>query len=295
MRGMCTTHDSRPPIEPISGAAVDAQRIRLKGEDGAEFAAFLARPEGGTGAGIVILPDVRGLHPFFEELAMRFAERGIDALAIDYFGRTADTDERGDGFDYMPEVGKARWETLSGDIRAAVAYLRGLEPAPRSVFTTGFCMGGRLASMSTTLGLGLAGAIPFYGWPSGPNRNGTPAPVENANKMECDLLVFWGGADEGLPEKVRNEFDRALDDAGVRHETVTYPGAPHGFFDREMPEFQHESADAWDRILAFIRRHTMGQPIAAAPPSTASSASGAEVLAAGEPLDPRIEQFRKDD
>lgn len=260
---MCTTHDSRPPIEPIRGAAADASRITLAGEDGAEFRAFLARPAGRTGAGIVILPDVRGLHPYFEELTLRFAERGIDALAIDYFGRTAGTTERGDGFDHMPHVEQARWETLSGDIRTAVAYLRGLDPAPRSTFTTGFCMGGRLSSISATLGLGLAGAIPFYGWPVGPNRNGTPAPAEHADEIECDLLVFYGEADAGIPEQARNDYERALDRAGVRHETVVYPGAPHGFFDRRAAQFQRESDDAWDRILAFIRRHTMGQPIAA--------------------------------
>ena len=298
---MCITHDSRPPIEPISGAAIDASRITLTGEDGAEFAAYLARPEGGTGtgAGIVILPDVRGLHPFFEELALRFAERGIDALAIDYFGRTAGTGERGDEFEHWPHVEKARWETLSGDIRRAVAHLRGLEPAPRSVFTTGFCMGGRLSSMSATLGLGLAGAIPFYGWPTGPNRNGTPAPAEHADKIECDVLAFWGGADEGIPEEARNEFDRALDAAGVRHETVTYPGAPHGFFDKAAAEFQHESSDAWDRILAFIRRHTMGQPFAAGLPPAAKRGEPAPgpspSPAPREPLDPRLEHFRRDD
>jgi carboxymethylenebutenolidase len=259
---MCTTHDSRPPIEPISGAAIDAQSITLKGEDGAEFRAYLARPELGTGAGIVILPDVRGLHPFFEELALRYAERGITALAIDYFGRTAGTEPRGDTFEHMPHVEQARWTNLAGDIRAAVAHLRALDRPPRSIFSTGFCMGGRLSSMSSTLGLGLAGVIPFYGWPVGPNRNGTPAPAENAAKIECDVLAFYGGADDGIPEKARTEYDRALDKAGVRHETVVYPDAPHGFFDRKAAQFERECADAWDRILAFIRRHTMGQPIA---------------------------------
>lgn len=262
MAGMCTTAGSRPPIEPISGAAVDAGSITLQGEDGAAFRAFLARPEQATGAGIVILPDVRGLHPFFEELAMRYAERGIDALAIDYFGRTAGTDERADGFEYMPHVEQARWEHLAGDIRSAVAHLRSLPRPPRSVFTTGFCMGGRLSSMSTTLGLGLAGAIPFYGWPVGPNRNGTPAPVDNASKIECDLLVFYGEADQGIGADVRDAYDRALDAAGVRHETVTYPGAPHGFFDRRAEAFGEAATDAWDRTLGFIARHTMGQPIA---------------------------------
>lgn len=290
---MCTTHDSHPPIEPISGAAIDASRITLTGEDGAEFLAYLARPEGSTGAGVLILPDVRGLAPFFEELALRFAERGIDALAIDYFGRTAGTTERGDGFEHMPHVGKARWETLSGDIRTAIAHLRGLEPAPRSIFTTGFCMGGRLSSMSATLGLGLAGAMPFYGWPTGPSRNGTPAPAEHAEEIECDLLIFYGDADEGIPEGARNEFDRALDKAGVRHETVTYPGAPHGFFDKQAATFERESADAWDRVLSFIRRHTMGQPIAAAAPAQASGADSGPSTeesrnAAAEAADPRI-------
>jgi carboxymethylenebutenolidase len=259
---MCTTNDSRPPIEPISGAAIDARNVTLMGEDGHEFRAYLARPEQGTGAGIVILPDVRGLHPFFEELAMRYAERGIDALAIDYFGRTAPSDDRGEDFEYMPHVSKARWENLAGDIRTAVAHLRELPNPPRSTFTTGFCMGGRLASMSTTLDLGLAGAIPFYGWPTGESRNGTPAPADVADKIECDLLILYGERDEGITKDVRDAFDRALDKAGVTHETVVYPGAPHGFFDRHFDEHADASADAWDRTLTFIRRHTMGQPIA---------------------------------
>jgi carboxymethylenebutenolidase len=268
---MCTDHDSRPPIAPISGAAVDAERITIKSADGAEFQAYVARPEQPNGAGIVILPDVRGLHPFFEELAMRYAERGITALAIDYFCRTAGNEPRGDDFEHTPHVEQARWKTLSADIKAAVGYLRKLDPAPRSIFTTGFCMGGRLSSMSATLGLGLAGVIPFYGWPTGSSRNGTPAPAEEADKIECDVLAIYGGADHGIPEDVRDEYDKALDKAGVRHTTIVYPEAPHGFFDRKADEFAEESADAWDKVLTFIRRHTAGQPIAAQPPKRAEN------------------------
>ena len=281
---MCTSHDSRPPIEPISGAAIDAGPVTLRGEDGDEFNAFLARPEQSTGAGIVILPDVRGLHPFFEELALRFAERGILALAIDYFGRTAGTQPRGDDFEHAPHVDQARWENLRGDISVAVRHLRDQDPAPRSVFTTGFCMGGRLSSMSATLGLGLAGVIPFYGWPVGPNRNGTPAPVDNADRIECDVLAIYGESDTGIPEEVREAYDRALEKAGVRHETVVYPGAPHGFFDRRAAQHREAADDAWNRVLAFIRRHTMGQPIAAAAPSGGR-----------EPDDPRLAHFTGDD
>jgi carboxymethylenebutenolidase len=292
---MCTDHDSRPPIEPISGAALDGSRITLKSEDGAEFAAYLARPEQSTGAGIVILPDVRGLHPFFEELAMRYAERGITALAIDYFGRTAGTEPRGDAFEHNPHVAKTSWETLQGDIRTAVKHLRTVDPAPRSVFTTGFCMGGRLSSMSSTLGLGLAGVIPFYGWPVGTNRSGTPAPAENASKIECDVLAFYGGADEGISEKDRKTYDEALDKAGVHHDTVVYPDAPHGFFDRRAAQFQHDCDDAWNRILAFIRRHTAGQPFAASHGGAEPAKPASTATPSREPLDPRIEQFRNED
>jgi carboxymethylenebutenolidase len=294
---MCTDRDSRPPIEPISGAAVDAEPVVLSGEGGAKFNAYLARPEGAAGAGIVILPDVRGLHPFFEELAMRYAERGILALAIDYFGRTAGTSERGDDFEHMPHVEQARWEQLAGDIRAAVAFLRARDPAPRSVFTTGFCMGGRLTSMSATLGLGLAGVIPFYGWPVGENRNGTPAPAENAGKIECDVLAIYGEADKGIDKDARDAFDRALETAGVRHETVVYPRAPHGFFDKRAEQFGDAASDAWDRTLAFIRRHTAGQPIAGS--FKAAGSAGAvpsnEASVEAEPIDPRIGHFTGDD
>jgi carboxymethylenebutenolidase len=259
---MCTTHDSRPPIEPIRGAAIDAESITLEGEDGASFRAYLARPEQPTGAGIVILPDVRGLHPFFEELALRFAEHGSTAIAIDYFGRTAGTDPRPPDFDHQPHVEKVKWDTVQGDIQAAIEHLRSLAPAPRSIFATGFCMGGRLATLSTTLGQGLAGVIPFYGWPVGSHRTGSPAPTDVADRIECDVLAIYGGADQGIPADVREAFDRALDKAGVRHETVVYPDAPHSFFDKKSSEFQSASDDAWDRALAFIRRHTQGQPIA---------------------------------
>lgn len=262
MPAMCTDHDSRPPIAPISGAAIDAGTELIEGAGGAPLRVFTARPEQSTGAGILILPDVRGLHPFFEELASLFAERGITAVAMDYFCRTAGTGPQPEGFDYQPHLELVSWDNVAGDIKACVRHLRAQKLAPRSVFATGFCMGGRLAADATTLGLGLAGAIPFYGWPTGTHRSGSPAPAEIASQIECDLLLIYGGADQGINEGVRNEFDAALDKAGVKHQTVVYPGAPHSFFDRKAEEFQDASNDAWEKTLAFIRRHTAGQPIA---------------------------------
>ena len=86
---MCFELDSSPPIPPISGAAVSHEDLVLESADGEQFAAFAAAPDEPATAGVVILPDVRGLYRFYEELALRFAERGYPAIAFDYFGRTA--------------------------------------------------------------------------------------------------------------------------------------------------------------------------------------------------------------
>ncbi len=91
---MCFDRDSLPPIPVISGAAVSHEDVVLESADSNRFAAFLATPDGPGEAGVLILPDVRGLYRFYEELALRFAERGITALAIDYFGRTAGVAKR---------------------------------------------------------------------------------------------------------------------------------------------------------------------------------------------------------
>ena len=115
---MCFDHDSRPPIAPIAGGALDSMPLVLTAADRNRFAAFRARASEPTGAGVVILPDVRGLHPYYEELALRFAEHGIDALAIDWFGRTAGPEPRGDDFDYSPTSAQTTWAGIRADITA---------------------------------------------------------------------------------------------------------------------------------------------------------------------------------
>ena len=265
---MCFDLDSDPPIVPLAGAEIERKPLELKAADGNTFKAFHAFPAARTGNAIVILPDVRGLHHYYEELAARFAEIGVEALAIDYFGRTAGTSERGDDFDFGPHVAQTTWAGLSADIAAAVDYLRdgrssGTAAAAgpvafdggTTIFATGFCLGGRVAFLSSTLGLGLSGVVGFYGWPSGPSRNDTPAPVEVVGQFECPILGIFGGADQNIPVATVQAFRDALGTAGVDHEIVVEPDAPHGFFDRKQAEFQRQSDDAWRRTQRFIERY----------------------------------------
>jgi carboxymethylenebutenolidase len=243
---MCFEHDSLPPIPPIEGGAVAHEDLVLEAADGNRFAAFAAHPEEPGAKGVVILPDVRGLYRFYEELALRFAERGIEALAIDYFGRTAGVGKRGEDFDYPEHVAQTTPEGIKADVRAAVESLRG---SVQSVFTVGFCMGGRYSWLSAADGHGLAGAVGFYGQPK---ERESPGPTQRAGEMEAPILALQAGDDKNITAEDNAAFEQALAEAGVEHELVTYEGAPHSFFDRKQEEFADASADAWDRVLSFI-------------------------------------------
>ena len=250
---MCFDLDSAPPIPEISGAAVSHHDLTLEAADGNRFAAFVASPEEGARTGVVILPDVRGLYRFYEELALRFAERGYPAIAFDYFGRTAGAEKRGDDFEYMPHVERTTPEGVQADVGACVAHLRaaGVE----KVFTVGFCFGGRNSWLAAASGHDLAGAIGFYGRPGEGRPSGTPGPLQRAGEMTAPILALQGGDDPGIPAEESHAFDEALTAAGVEHEVVIYSGAPHSFFDRRYDEFAADSEDAWNRVLAFIERY----------------------------------------
>jgi carboxymethylenebutenolidase len=249
---MCFDADALPPIPPLSGASVAHDDLVLESEGGTRFAAFAAAPDAPSGAGVAILPDVRGLYRFYEELALRFAERRIAAIAIDYFGRTAGIGKRGDDFEYMEHVRQARPETVQADVGAAVARLRA--DGSRTVFTVGFCFGGRHSWLAAAAGHGLAGAVGFYGMPG--ERDGRPGPAQLADRMEAPILALQAGADQAITAEDNAAFERALAAAGVEHELVTYEGAPHSFFDRRQEDFADASADAWERVLAFVRAHS---------------------------------------
>ncbi|HLE89267.1 MAG TPA: dienelactone hydrolase family protein [Candidatus Limnocylindria bacterium] len=251
---MCYAADARPPLPPIRGAALDAGELTLTSADGTRVAAYGARAATPSGAGIVVLPDVRGLHPFYEELALRFAEAGADAVAIDYFSRTAGTGRRGPDFDHGPHVQLTRHASLNADVGAAVAHLRSTAGgSAQRLFTVGFCFGGRISSLQAAAGHGLAGVISFYGSPVGEHRAGLPAPVDEAPRFECPVLALYGGDDPGIPPDEVAAYDDALDAAGVEHRTVVYPGAPHSFFDRTATEHAAASEDAWREVLGFMR------------------------------------------
>jgi carboxymethylenebutenolidase len=189
---MCYEPAARPPLPLISGGAgiAEVEDLVLGSADGARFRAVSARTHDAEAPGIVILPDVRGLHPFYRELAVRFAEAGVHATAIDYFGRTAGIGERDEDFDHMAHVRRTTPDEVAMDVAAAVTHVRSAAGGGASdVFTVGFCFGGRKSFNQAARRHGLAGVMGFYGFPMRTTRT---TPRRRSARSGRSSARCWG-------------------------------------------------------------------------------------------------------
>jgi carboxymethylenebutenolidase len=245
---MCYSDDARPPLPPIGGAAADKGEIKLTSADGTRLSAYYARAAEPTGAGMLILPDVRGLHHFYKELAERFAEAGIDAVAIDYFARTASGDDRGEEFDWKAHTEQTTPEAIDADARAGIEWLQSKDGgAVRSVFTVGFCFGGSNSWRQSATQPGISGAVGFYGRPERVH--------DYIARMKAPILILAAGADFTPVEEVE-KFAGDVREHGVEVRMQVYEGAPHSFFDRTFTEHQEACEDSWRQILDFVSTHS---------------------------------------
>ena len=237
---MCHSDASRPPAAPGAVAAGEDGPVLLQAADGTRVLAHEARPVTPHGVGIVVLPDVRGLHDYYRQLAVRFAETGAEAVAIDWFGRTAHDDDRSEDFAFRPHIDQTTPEGIAADVAAGVAALR--ERGATRIFTVGFCFGGGYSWRQSADTEGLAGCIGFYGRPS--------LVSDAVDRMRAPLLMLIAGADANLP-LVDTEALATAAGARVPVELVVFDGAPHSFFDRSFAEHEADCARAWDEILRF--------------------------------------------
>jgi carboxymethylenebutenolidase len=258
---MCFAFDARPPavpadlLAPIAGGA-GPEILELTSEDGTRFSAAVLESPASQNGGVLIFPDVRGLYPFYSELAERFAQAGYPAIAMDYFGRTAGLGPRDEAFEYGPHVEQLKVPQVQADATAAIEALRE-RAGVDAVATVGFCLGGFESFLAAADLVGVSAAVGFYGILAG-SRFGVAGPLDRAGEMRAPILGLFGGADQAIPTDQVEQFDGALDRSGVEHEIHIYPEAPHSFFDRRFEEYAEASADAWRRMLGFLSRHIGG-------------------------------------
>lgn len=208
-------------------------------------AAELAHPADGVtpSRGLVLLPDIAGLRPLFDDLSQRLAtEQGWVVCAPEPWpGREElPLDER------LGSVGSIDDAAFLADV-AAAADATGIEP----VGCLGFCMGGMYTLKAAGLGR-FDRVVAFYGmirvpqqW-QGPGQ-GDPLAAVTAPGAASVLAVI--GTDD--PWTPAADVD-ALEAAGAA--VVRYEGATHGFVhDPSRPAHRaDDAADAWARALAFL-------------------------------------------
>ncbi|GAB3347066.1 dienelactone hydrolase family protein [Modestobacter lapidis] len=246
---MCHDHDSRPPAPPRSRDVAERGLLTLTAADGNEFSAAYAAPAAPARAGVVVLPDIRGLHPYYVALAERLAEAGLPAVALDWFGRTAGPAEngtRGEDFEWQPHIPQTTENGIDADITAGIEYLRSRTEPGLPVVTVGFCFGGSHSWRQAGGSLDLAGCAGFYGRPG--------MVGESAARATRPTVMIIAGADSATPVEDQQALAATMRAAGADVDAVVYDGAPHSFFDRAFGEWAEACADAWQHVLALTDR-----------------------------------------
>ncbi len=204
---------------------------------------------------VLVVHENRGLNPYIEDVARRFAVEGFIALAPDGTspggGYPRDIDPRDiEAFEAAEARGREIHasldsETLMEDWVAAIRYLESDARIGR-VGVTGFCYGGLVSNVLATRIPELGGAVPFYG---------RQPPLEDVHRIQAPLLIHYAeddpGVNEGWPE-----YEEALRAHGIDYTAHIYPGTLHGFHNDTTPRYDDEAARlAWNRTLEFFDLH----------------------------------------
>ncbi|WP_405774786.1 dienelactone hydrolase family protein [Streptomyces sp. NBC_00859] len=241
--------------------SLTAETIRLAGHNGDEIEAYLARPQGGSPrGGVVVIHHMPGYDRGSKEIVRRFAELGYDAICPNLFFRDAPGAAPDDAAAANRAAGGVPDDRLTGDVAAAATHLRALPTSNGRAGTIGYCSGGR-QSVLAACRLDLDAAVDCYGaFVTGTPPEGFPLQVRNLvdelPQLRAPLLGLFGAEDSFPgPEQVA-ELEQILTDNGKDFEFHTYEGAGHGFFSTDRPSYDVAAAnDGWERIETFFAKH----------------------------------------
>lgn len=222
----------------------NTQAVTFPGPEGRLQGAWAAAasPKGA----VLVIHENRGLTEHIKSVAARFAASGYSALAIDLLSREGGTAAVGGEAEAMAALSKAPDDRFAVDMKAGVAELARRVP-DKKIGATGFCFGGGmtwllLASKEPR----VAAATPFYGpLPDGADFSGSKAAV----------LGIYAEKDQRVNAS-RAAATKALEDAGLTHEIVTYPGVDHAFFNETGPRYDPTFAvQAYEKVIDWFGRH----------------------------------------
>lgn len=235
-------------------AAATVERVTFKGHDGASVEGIHARPETEPTRGLVLIPDIMGVRPLFDDMCRRVATHGIAVLAVEPWARLTPAQRSSmDPAARMAIAKDRRDEDQLGDLEEAAEWLGGRDGVGR-IAVLGFCMGGMYALKASALGR-FDRAVGFYGMVRVPADWRGPGQTDALEFLAdaCPTLAIFGGQDAMIPEADIDALRTAWQGSD-EHEIVVYTDADHGFaHDPDRPTHRaDDTADAWRRVLAFL-------------------------------------------
>lgn len=207
---------------------------------------YLVKPEGdGPFPAVLVMHENRGLNPYIQDVARRFAVAGFLALAPDGLSPIG-------GYPGNDDDGRAMQRTLDQarlreDMVNSARFVKSHELSTGKLAATGFCWGGGTTNfLATELGEELQAAAPFYG---------AAADSAKVKDIRAAVQVHYAENDERV-NAMRADYEAALVDNEVTYEMHVYPGTRHGFHNYSTPRYDAEAAQlAWTRMLAFFSEH----------------------------------------
>jgi len=224
--------------------------VDLRADDGTSLRAFVARPDGRAGRGLLLFQEAFGVNSHIRDVAGRFASEGFLVIAPELFHRTA-----APGFElsYKDFPSATRHlqaiteQGLDADVRAAFGWLD-QEGVGHNTVAVGYCLGGRVAFVANS-GVRLKAAASYYG-------GRIPPLLGRAPKLSGPMLFFWGGQDHHIPETDRQAIVSGVRDANKVFVNVTFSDADHGFFCDARASFHPAAAaQAWSLTKTFLNTY----------------------------------------
>jgi carboxymethylenebutenolidase len=237
-----------PDIARQMGKFMKGSYVTIAAKDGGSFKAYLAKPEKGSGPGIVLLQEIFGINQYVRDVADYYAEEGYVVIAPDLFWRLepgVELDEsqfeKAFGLYQKFDVAKA-----VDDIAASVTALKARPECVGKIGALGFCLGGALAYLAAAH-VGVDCAVGYYGV-------GIEKSLDLMPKIKCPLVLHFAADDKFVPEAAREQI-RAAFAGNPNVEIHVYPGVDHAFARPGGHAYNKPAAlMAHSRSIALFRR-----------------------------------------
>jgi carboxymethylenebutenolidase len=214
------------------------------GGNGEKIRGYLVQPAGeGPFPSVLVVHENRGLNPYIEDVARRFAVEGFLALAPDALsplGGYPGNDDDGRTMQSQLDAGK-----IHIDMHNGAKFVKAHALSNGKLGATGFCFGGGVANyLAVEMGEDIQAAAPFYG---------RAADAEDVPKIKASLAIHYAENDERV-NAMRPAYEEALKANNVDYAMHVYEGTGHGFHNISTPRYDEAAAKlAWDRTVALFK------------------------------------------